>query len=112
MAEVSGAEVRVAGEDELAPGDIRLVEVAGHRICVARTDGGDIFAVDDTCSHEDESLSAGWLLDDCIECPAHNSIFELRTGRPTTLPATEPVATYPVRLEDGAVLVTLPSATD
>ena len=104
-----GAEVRVAGVDDLAPGDVRLVEVAGHRVCLARTDDGAFFAIDDTCSHEEESLSEGWLDGSCIECPAHNSIFDLRTGEPTTLPATEPVPTYPVRLDGDDVLLTVPS---
>ena len=105
-----GAEVRVAGVDDLAPGDVRLVEVAGHRVCLARTDDGAFFAIDDTCSHEEESLSEGWLDGSCIECPAHNSIFDLKTGEPTTLPATEPVPTYPVRLDGDDVLLTVPSA--
>lgn len=110
MSGSNGAEVRVAGVDDLAPGDVRLVEVAGHRVCLARTDDGAFFAIDDTCSHEEESLSEGWLDGSCIECPAHNSIFDLKTGEPTTLPATEPVPTYPVRLDGDDVLLTVPSA--
>lgn len=108
MTENSGdAPVRVAGVAELAPGDVRLIEVAGNRICLARTDDGDFFAVDDTCSHEEESLSEGWLDGSCIECPAHNSIFDLRTGAPTNLPATEPVTTYPVSIDGDDVYVTI-----
>lgn len=100
--------VRVASTTELAPGDLRLVEVDGRALCLARTDDGDWFAVDDICSHEEESLSEGWLDGACVECPAHNSIFDLRTGEPKTLPATEPIATYAVTVVGDDVFVTLP----
>lgn len=107
-----GAEIWVAGVDELAFGDVRLVELAGHRVCLARTEDGEYFAIDDTCSHEDESLSEGWLDGSCIECPAHNSIFDLRTGEPNSLPATESIPTYPVRIEGDNVFVTVPTQAD
>lgn len=103
-----GTTVKVAKLTDLAPGDVRLVEVSGQRVCLARTHDGEVYAVDDTCSHEDESLSEGWVDGSCLECPAHNSIFDLRTGEPTTLPATEPVATYLVTIDGDDVLVTVP----
>lgn len=105
-------EVRVADGEALAPGDVRLVEVGDRRICLARTDEGTYFAVGDTCSHEEESLSGGWLDGDRIECPAHNSIFDLRTGEPETLPATEPVPTYAVRHDADGVHVRVPGDRD
>jgi nitrite reductase/ring-hydroxylating ferredoxin subunit len=102
---MSGEHVTVAGGSGLAPGEVRLVEAGARRICLARTEDGELLAVDDTCTHEDESLSEGWVEGDCIECPAHNSVFDLRTGEAKTLPATDPVATYPVRVEgDDAVI--------
>ncbi|WP_370324150.1 non-heme iron oxygenase ferredoxin subunit [Euzebya sp.] len=102
---------RVAGAAQMAPGDVRLVEVGERRICLARAeDDEQIYAVDDTCSHEDESLSQGWLDGMCIECPAHNSTFDLRTGEPLTLPATEPVRTYRVTSDGDDVLIELPSS--
>ncbi len=99
---------RVAGAASLGPGEVRLVEVAGQRICLARTDDDELFAVDDTCSHEEESLSEGWLDGSCIECPAHNSTFDLRTGEALTLPATDPVRTFPVTVDGDDVLVDVP----
>lgn len=96
---------RVPGAATLAPGEVRLVEVDGHRICLARTEDDELFAVDDTCSHEDEPLSDGWLDGSCIECPAHNSTFDLRTGEALTLPATEPIRTYRVSVEGDDVLL-------
>ena len=102
--------VRVAGLAELQPGTAMLVEVAGRRICLARTEDGEVFAVDDTCTHEDESLSEGWLDGACIECPAHNSIFDLRTGEPLTLPAEDPVATHAVSVDGEDILLTISTA--
>ncbi|WP_240606238.1 non-heme iron oxygenase ferredoxin subunit [Euzebya rosea] len=101
---------RVAGAASLAPGEVRLLEVGGQRVCLARTDDDELFAVDDICSHEEESLSEGWLDGSCIECPAHNSVFDLRTGEALTLPATEPVRTYPVTTDGDDVIVTVPTA--
>lgn len=95
----------VATLDDLASGTAMLVEIDGHRICLARTEEGEVHAVDDTCTHEDESLSEGWLDGSCIECPAHNSIFDLRTGEAVSLPADEPVRTHTVRIDDGAIYV-------
>lgn len=99
--------VRVASLGDLAAGTAMLVEVDGRRICLARTEGGEVLAVDDTCTHEEESLSEGWLDGDCIECPAHNSVFDLRTGEAVTLPAEEPVATHAVTLEGDDILLTV-----
>lgn len=101
---------RVEGAAALEPGGVRLLELGGARICLARTEHGELFAVDDTCSHEEESLSEGWVDGNCIECPAHNSVFDLRTGDALNLPATEPVATYPVTIDGDDVLVELPDA--
>lgn len=101
------ARTRVASTDDVAPGGALYVEVGAHRLCLARTEDGELFAIDDTCTHEDESLSEGWLEGNCIECPAHNSIFDLRTGEAVTLPATEPVATYPVTVDGDDVYVVL-----
>jgi len=99
---------RIAGGARLAPGELRQVEIDGRLLCLARTDDGELFAIDDTCTHEEESLAGGWLDGSCIECPAHNAIFDLRSGEATMLPATEPVGTYLLRTEGDDVVVTLP----
>jgi len=101
--------VALCGVDELEPGTARRFDVAGHRIALARI--GDAFhAVDDECSHEDYSLAEGevWV-DECqIECPRHGSTFDLSTGEPCSLPATQPVAVYEVVVDAGTVSVVLP----
>ncbi len=66
---------------------------------------GKYYALHDVCSHANVALSEGEVEDGTIECWLHGSRFDLATGRPTNLPATEPVATYPVRIEGDAVLL-------
>ncbi|MEV7195795.1 bifunctional 3-phenylpropionate/cinnamic acid dioxygenase ferredoxin subunit [Streptomyces sp. NPDC093510] len=68
---------------------------------------GELFAIDDTCSHQDASLSEGWLEGCQVECPLHAASFDLRTGKPTCLPARRPVRTHQVYVEDGVVHVRL-----
>jgi 3-phenylpropionate/trans-cinnamate dioxygenase ferredoxin subunit len=95
--------------DELAPGRAKRFDVAGHRLALVRV--GDTFhVIDDECSHEDFSLAEGEVLsEDCqIECPKHGSTFDLLTGEPCSLPATQPVAVYAVEVADGVVSVVLP----
>jgi nitrite reductase/ring-hydroxylating ferredoxin subunit len=85
-------------------GAIRVVLEDGTPICLART-LGEVFAVSDICSHADVSLSEGDVEEGTVECWLHGSRFDLRTGAPTGLPATKPVATYPVVVEgdDGII---------
>ena len=77
----------------------------GHHVAVVRDEDGDIHAIDDTCSHANVSLAEGEVDGCTVECWLHGSRFDLRTGRPTSLPAIRPIAVYPVRIEGGTVLV-------
>jgi 3-phenylpropionate/trans-cinnamate dioxygenase ferredoxin subunit len=101
--------VRLCGRDDLEPGTTRRFEVDGHPIALVRIDD-DFYAVGDTCSHEDYSLSEGEVLaEECeIECWKHGSTFDLCTGEPRSLPATKPVPVYRVRLEGDDVMVEVP----
>jgi 3-phenylpropionate/trans-cinnamate dioxygenase ferredoxin subunit len=72
-------------------------------VAVFHTDDGDLYAIDDTCTHQDASLSEGWLEGCLVECPLHAASFDLRTGRPTCLPARRPVRTHSVTVEDGLI---------
>ncbi len=98
--------VKVASAEEIPPGKMKRVDVEGHRLLVANIDGS-FCVTDDTCTHEDASLSTGALQGDCVKCPLHGSRFNLRTGEALDEPAEAPLKTYPVRLEGGAVLVEL-----
>ena len=84
---------------------LRRVEVDGIPICLARLESGEVFAISDVCSHEEIELSDGELDGEDVECPAHGSRFNVRTGAVSGLPADAPVATYPVSVEDGEVFV-------
>ena len=86
-------------------GAIRVL-LEGKPICIARSQG-EVFAVHDVCSHADVALSEGDVEDGTVECWLHGSRFDLRTGKPTGLPATKPVATYAVTVEGDDVLVKL-----
>jgi 3-phenylpropionate/trans-cinnamate dioxygenase ferredoxin subunit len=104
-----GDAVRLCGRDEVEDGTARRFEVGTHRIALVRV-GDDFFAIGDTCSHEDYSLSDGEVLPAAceIECSKHGSMFDLRTGEPCSLPATKPVPVYAVRVEGDDVSVELP----
>jgi 3-phenylpropionate/trans-cinnamate dioxygenase ferredoxin subunit len=68
-------------------------------------DGGDYFAIQNECSHAAVALSEGEVADCQVECWLHGSRFDLRTGKPTGLPATEPVAVFPIEVRDGEIYV-------
>jgi 3-phenylpropionate/trans-cinnamate dioxygenase ferredoxin component len=96
----------VANLSELKPGCLLQVRSAdGRLICLARTASGHVFAIDDECSHEEQSLCEGDLIDNEVECPMHYSRFDLRTGAPTSLPALDPVRTYPVTVDGDSIFV-------
>lgn len=99
--------VEVAKAGELREGTMRRCDVAGRRILLANV-GGRLYAVDDTCTHEEASLSTGALKGELVKCPLHNSRFNVRTGEVLEEPAEEPLRTYPVRKEGGRVFVGLP----
>ena len=92
--------------DELADGEARRFDVGDIRMAVVRI-GNEVYAIGDRCSHQDISLSEGEVdIDECtIECWKHGSTFDLRTGKPETLPATLPVPVYEVVVDDGVVSV-------
>jgi 3-phenylpropionate/trans-cinnamate dioxygenase ferredoxin component len=90
---------------ELGEGEMRLVEVDGRKVGVFRCADGDLVAIEDRCSHDDGPLAEGEFDPAActVECPRHGSLFDLRTGRPRTLPAYRPVETFDVRVDDGVV---------
>jgi len=66
---------------------------------------GDLYAINDTCTHQDASLSDGWLEGCAVECPLHAACFDLRTGRPSGPPAKKPVRTHEVHVVEGVAYV-------
>jgi nitrite reductase/ring-hydroxylating ferredoxin subunit len=98
--------VRVAALSELEADTPKRVEVDGVAVSVVSTEG-EVFAINDICSHANVSLSEGEVEDCMIECWLHGSRFDLRTGKPSGLPATRPVPVYPVKIEGDDVLVSV-----
>jgi 3-phenylpropionate/trans-cinnamate dioxygenase ferredoxin subunit len=96
--------IDVCPADELGEGQMRLVEADGRKIGVFNC-GGELFAIEDRCSHDDGPLAEGDFdpATCTVECPRHGSLFDLRSGRPKTLPAYQPVETFDVSVEDGVV---------
>lgn len=98
--------VAVATTDELRGSEPLAVEFGDHEIAIVAT-GGSLFAIGNECSHAKVALSEGDVEDCTIECYLHGSRFDLRTGRPLSPPATQPVPVYPVRVEGTDILVDL-----
>ncbi|OZM72277.1 bifunctional 3-phenylpropionate/cinnamic acid dioxygenase ferredoxin subunit [Amycolatopsis antarctica] len=95
--------IPVCSVDELPVGEsIRIT--ADVPVAIFNADG-EIYAIDDTCSHQDASLADGFLEGCFVECPLHAALFDLRTGMPSCLPAKKPVRTHPVFVEDGTIYV-------
>lgn len=94
--------------EELPPGSVKIVPAGDVTVGVYNC-GGELYALEDRCSHDDGPLCEGdWEPDRCVAiCPRHGAQFDIRTGRPLTLPAYEPVDTYPVHVVDGVVFVEL-----
>ena len=99
------ASVRVCALDDLVENQASRFVLEGVPIAVVKDAAGDVFAIGDTCTHGDISLSEGFVEDDTLECWAHGSKFSLVTGKPLTLPAYEPVPVYKIEITDGGVFI-------
>jgi 3-phenylpropionate/trans-cinnamate dioxygenase ferredoxin subunit len=90
--------------EELPPGSVKIVYAGSLAVGVYNL-GGEYYALEDRCSHDDGPLAEGEFdPDSCtVECPRHGSLFDLKTGKPKTLPAYVPVETYPVIIEDETI---------
>jgi 3-phenylpropionate/trans-cinnamate dioxygenase ferredoxin subunit len=91
--------VKACSLDDVPTDEALAVTIGEYDVAVARN-GDEVFALQDLCSHAAVALSEGEVADCTVECWLHGSRFDLRTGKPTGLPATEPVATFPVEVRD------------
>ena len=105
MSKANGWTRVCAVDDVPAEGAIR-VWLGDQPVCVARSNG-DVHALHDVCSHAEVALSEGEIEDGTVECWLHGSRFDLRTGKPTGLPATKPVPVYATNVDNGDVYVAL-----
>ena len=98
--------VRACGLADFPDSGILSVELDHDEVAIVRTEG-EVFAIRDWCSHAAVPLSEGEVDGYTIECWLHGSRFDLRTGKPTAMPATVPVPVYPVKIEGDDVLVSI-----
>ncbi len=94
---------------DLAPGTMQMVWVDGTEAVLVVNQGGHLFALQGVCSHEYFELDRGFLTGPSVTCALHLSRFDLATGEALDPPADEPLATYPVAVEDGRILVDWPA---
>jgi 3-phenylpropionate/trans-cinnamate dioxygenase ferredoxin subunit len=98
---------KVAQSNELDEGELMAVEVDGEPVCLAKVNGC-IYAFTDNCTHISGPLNEGELDGEVLTCPWHGAQFNITTGKVLRGPARQDIATYPVRVEDNAVFVSLP----
>jgi 3-phenylpropionate/trans-cinnamate dioxygenase ferredoxin subunit len=99
--------IKVCTVEDVPKGTTISADVDGLEIAVVHAEDDNFYAVHDVCSHAEVPLSEGEVDGCTLECWLHGSRFDLRTGEPTGLPATEPVPIFPVEVRDGEVFVSL-----
>ncbi|GGX04257.1 ferredoxin [Pigmentiphaga litoralis] len=97
----------VAARDDIPDDDVIGVDLGGKSLALYRVDG-EVYATDNICTHGHARLCDGFLEGHEIECPLHQGRFDIRTGKAMCAPLTEDVKIYPIKVEDGRVLVELP----
>jgi len=103
--------IRVAKVGELAPGSVVRVEAAGKAIALYNLEG-TYYATDEICTHAYASLAEGFVDGATIECPLHGAQFSIKTGEALSPPASEPLATYAVRVDGQDILVAVPRSRE
>lgn len=95
-----------APESAVGENDVLGIVVEGRHIALYRLEG-QFFATSNICTHEFALLSDGFVEEGCIECPLHAAQFDIKSGKVMCAPATISIATYPVKLDGGQILVDL-----
>lgn len=103
--------VTVAKTTDLQPGEMKAVKVSRRIVGLANVDG-EFLAFDDTCTHEEASLTEGELFDDIVECPLHGACFNIRTGAVESFPATRPLPVFDVRVVGDEVQIATASRSN
>lgn len=97
----------VAARDDIPDDDVIGVDLGGRSLALYGVEG-EVYATDNICTHGHARLCDGFLEGHEIECPLHQGRFDIRSGKAMCAPLTEDVKTYPIKVEDGRVLVELP----
>ncbi len=94
----------VCAADEIASNSGQIVNTEIGEIAIFNI-GGKLYAIENICSHDGNSLAGGDVEGDEITCPRHGARFSLKTGEALSPPAYEPITTFPVRISDGVVQI-------
>jgi 3-phenylpropionate/trans-cinnamate dioxygenase ferredoxin subunit len=97
--------IRVCSTEDIPKGTAISADIDGLQVAVVHAQDDNFYAIYDECSHAQVALSEGEIEDCTLECWLHGSRFDLRTGEPTGLPATEPVPVYPIEIHEGDIYV-------
>ena len=94
--------VKTINISEINENSVKVVNIENKDIAIFNVDG-EFYAIDDLCSHAEASLAEGEVFDCKVECPLHGAEFDLKTGEAVTLPATQPVDTYMISVENDII---------
>ena len=97
---------KVAKADEVGPGEVKQYQIEGRPVALCNVDG-ELYALEDICTHAFAHLSEGGLEGGQIKCPLHGAKFDVKTGKALTLPAVKAVPTHELKIEDGNVYIAL-----
>ncbi|MFZ0389364.1 MAG: non-heme iron oxygenase ferredoxin subunit [Calditrichia bacterium] len=95
--------IKLDNEDNFKE-EVKVYMIHDNPVAVFKLEDG-FYAIDDTCSHARASLSIGEVFDGEVECPLHGAAFDIRTGKNLSMPAVVPVKSYPVKVENGDILI-------
>ena len=99
--------VEACAADAIAREDVERFDHGGRTYAIYRSAEDEYFATDGLCTHEEAHLADGLVMDDIIECPKHNGLFNYKTGEAKGAPVCVDLKTYPVRIVAGKVLIDL-----
>jgi nitrite reductase/ring-hydroxylating ferredoxin subunit len=99
--------IKVAALDDVGEGEMYPIEVDGEPVCLTRVEG-TIYAFTDNCTHISGPLNEGELEGCVVTCPWHGAQFDVRNGKVVRGPARQDLYTYPVKVEDNAICISLP----
>ncbi|MGH8127533.1 MAG: Rieske (2Fe-2S) protein [Gammaproteobacteria bacterium] len=96
--------IEVCGVDEIEPGGYRTIWIDDDEVAIIKCEG-NVYAIQDVCTHDGGELTGGTIEGCEIECPRHGARFDIHTGAVLCPPAYEPIHTYPVEIRDGRIFV-------
>ena len=99
--------INACDADDIEPDDVIRFDHDGRTFALYRTEDDRFFATDGLCTHEKVHLSGGLVMGTIIECPKHNGRFDFTSGKAKGAPVCVDIATYPVKVEDGRVMIKL-----